>query len=190
MIADFLAEWLFNMEEQAKLKQIEYIAQFAKAIVKRDVAEMYMPKVYQPVIEPEDCYLVAVFYEGLEGGKIAYHLVFRDERVPVKQIDERYRKLRLDKYGRTTDVESIIIDLMNLTVIFRSTYASSEPYELSLHFSAVEPYSFSKGIYVSTWNHMMRVKPSAWVNLRGGYTEIIPEVVEQGRRRKAEKFEV
>lgn len=188
MLSDYIAEWLFNMEERAKIQQVEYVAEFAKERVDVDTVLRYIPVVHQPVFEPEDCRLIAIFYEGLAKGKIAYHLVFNDERFPIGRVDRKYRKLRMEKYGRTTDVETVIIDTDNLYAIFKSTYSAIEPYEMSLHFSAMEFYGYSRGVYVSTWNHMMRTTPSKWIQLRGGYVKVRPEVIIEGNRRDAERF--
>jgi len=65
-----------------------------------------VPAVFQPIFEPEEGRLCAIFTAPGEN-----HLVFKDEVAPARLWDEWYRELRILNLGRAADIESIeIID--------------------------------------------------------------------------------
>lgn len=133
------------------------------------------PEVWVPVWEPMPCRLGAIF---IEPG--AFHLVFLDEIAPEHEVDEEYRKVRQEIYGRTTDVESVEVFqdpfISGVTLFNNASFINI--YETSMHFTWAG--SWERRIYSNTWNHMLSVQPNCIIEARGGY----------GRRRHMESAEV
>ena len=163
---------MVNAELDHQRRQAEY---FAARVVE---GPLLTPLVYQPVIEPIEGALVAVF---LELG--AAHLVFRDEVAPVAEIDEQYRRARADVFGRTIDIESV--EFEGAEALFHGAGAGINLYETSWHFDARE--AFAGRLYSSTWNHMLSAGPRRLIELRGGYRPMLP-VVRYGSRKDAERW--
>jgi len=146
--------------------QVDYFQKRAK------VGDILRPKVYQPKCEPAEGRLVAIF---VEPG--AAHLVFRDEIAPQKELDQRYREIRLKVFGRVHDVESV--EFVDDQIKFVNNFSFINIYESSLHWTSVE--TFSGFIFSDTWNHMLS-SGGKWVNIfRGGYRETVAEILEGGR---------
>ncbi len=127
-----------------------------------------VPAVFQPVMEPEESLLCAIFIAPGEN-----HLVFRDEIAPTKKWDEWYRGYRIRNLGRAADIESLEITDNN-QVIYHWCYSFFNLYESGMHYSGRQP--FNGKIYSSTWNHMLNNGPQFPIRIRGGYREMNPEV--------------
>lgn len=159
-------------EVEHQKMQIDYFTKREK------VGTINRPRFYQPKFEPAAAELVVVY---IEPG--AAHLVFKDEIAPQKELDERYREVRGKVFGRVHDVESV--EFLDGQVKFVNNFAFLNVYETSLHWSSVE--SFSGFLFSDTWNHMLSAG-GKWVNiLRGGYREVVPQILE-GDRDAAEKW--
>lgn len=167
-----LADRIIETEINFRLSQAEY---FTKRIL---TGVLPVVEFYQPVIEPAEGRLVLAF---VEPG--AAHFVFLDEVAPDRLLDEKYRDIRRDLYGRVHDVESI--ELIGGKVKFLDNNSSHNPYELSLHWSKEEV--FTGKVYSNTWNHMMSSSPSPLIELRGGYKNIELEL-RAGNRDDAERW--
>lgn len=159
--------------------EIEHQKMQSDYFAKREkVGDIVRPRVYQPKIEPVETELVVVF---IEPG--AAHLVFRDEVAPAKELDERYREVRQQVFGRIHDVESV--EFIDGQAKFVNNFAFINVYETSLHWTSVE--TFSGSIFSDTWNHMLSAG-GKWVNiLRGGYRDVTTRIIE-GDRAAAEKW--
>jgi len=169
---DVIMEKVIAVEVEHQKMQIDYFTRREK------FGDIVRPRVYQPKIEPAGAELVAVF---VEPG--AAHLVFRDEIAPQKELDETYRETRQKVFGRIHDVESV--EFMDGHVKFVNNFSFLNIYESSFHWPSVE--TFSGIIFSDTWNHMLS-HGGKWVNvLRGGYREIVPQILE-GDRAAAEKW--
>ena len=142
------------------------------------VGEVVVPEVYLPVFEPPEATLVAIF---VEPG--AVHLVFLDEVAPNPRLDERYREVRRQLYGRVTDVESVEVGEQ---IRFVNNASLLNLYETSLHYSDVAIYKGA--IYSNTWNHMLSARPQFWIKARGGYNRVEVEVKE-GDREEAGRWQ-
>lgn len=136
------------------------------------------PAVFQPVIEPEESLLCAIFVAPGEN-----HLVFRDEIAPTKKWDEWYRGYRIQNLGRAADIESI--EIMETEVIYYWCYSFANLYESGIHYSGRQAWTGT--IYSSTWNHMLTNRPEFPILIRGGYREMDPEVY-YGDRDAAEEY--
>jgi len=137
-----------------------------------------VPVVYQPVFEPEESLLCAIFISPGEN-----HLVFRDEIAPTKAWDEWYRAYRIENLGRASDIESI--EITDNEVGYHWCYSFANLYETGLHYSGRQPWTGK--IYSNTWNHMLTNKPAFPILLRGGYREMDPEIY-HGDRNDAEEY--
>jgi len=136
------------------------------------------PVVYQPVFEPEESLLCAVFIAPGET-----HLIFRDEVAPTKLWDEWYREFRIANLGRASDIESL--EIMDSGVSYHWCYSFLNLYETGMHYSGSQPWTGS--IYSSTWNHMLTNKAQLPILLRGGYRKMEPEIY-YGDRDAAEEY--
>jgi len=136
------------------------------------------PSVFQPVFEPEEGQLCAIFIAPGEN-----HLVFRDEIAPTKRWDEWYRELRILNLGRASDIESI--EIRDNEVVYHWCYSFLNLYESGLHYSGRQ--DWTGNIYSSTWNHMLTNKPEIPILLRGGYKKMEPEIY-YGDRDAAEEY--
>lgn len=166
--ADVIVENIIAQEIGFTLRQSQYFQARAK------VGAVVVPAVYQPVIEPAEGRLIAIF---VEPG--AAHLVFQDEIAPVAKLDSRYREIRRGVFGRTHDVESV--EFIDGQISFPD--ASSGPfnlYETSFHFKTSEAYQAA--IYSNTWNHLMSAGPQWYIALRGGYQKFDAPVFAGGRQ--------
>jgi len=165
--------------ERVVATEVEHQKMQMDYFTKREkVGATIRPKVYQPKVEPAGAELVVVF---VEPG--AAHLVFRDEIAPKKELDERYREVRKKLFGRVHDVESV--EFVDSQVKFVNNFSFINVYETSLHWTSVE--AFSDVLFSDTWNHMLSVG-GKWVNiLRGGYLEVVPQMLE-GDRAAAERW--
>ena len=167
-----VAEKIIATEVEHQKMQIDY---FTKREKKGPVVR---PRVYQPKMEAVEADLVAVY---VEPG--AVHLVFRDEIAPQKALDERYREVRKNIFGRVHDVESV--EFIDGQVKFVNNYSFINIYESSLHWTNVE--TFTECIFSDTWNHMLTAG-GKWVNIvRGGYRLVTAPILE-GDRVAAEKW--
>ena len=137
-----------------------------------------IPVVYQPVFEPEESLLYAIFIAPGET-----HLVFKDEIAPTKAWDEWYRAYRIESLGRASDIESLEISEDRVTYLW--CYSFANLYESGLHYSGRQ--NWTGKIYSSTWNHMLTNRPELPILLRGGYREMAPEVY-YGDRDAAEEY--
>lgn len=138
-----------------------------------------IPAVFQPVIEPAESLLRAIFIAPGEN-----HLVFLDEIAPMKKWDEWYRGYRIRNLGRSADIESLEITDNN-QVIYHWCHSLANLYESGMHYSGRQ--SWTGTIYSSTWNHMMSNKPAFPIQLRGGYRKMEPEIY-NGDRDAAEEY--
>lgn len=126
--------------------------------------------------DPEE--LLRVYKEPDEDG-MALHLVWGDETIPLRQADERYREFRREEFGRTSDVETLIVRPDD--ILFPGTWGGPQPYWTSLHGTWPEP---RKGVvFIRTWNHMLSTNP----NPTATYRRADPGVREGGRE-EAEAF--
>ena len=137
-----------------------------------------VPVVFQPLIEPEEGQLCAIFIAPGEN-----HLVFRDEIAPTKLWDEWYRAYRIWSLGRSSDIESI--EITEAEVIYPWNYSFINLYESSIHYSGRQ--NWTGVIYSSTWNHMLNNKPQVPILLRDGYRRMEPEIY-YGDRDAAEEY--
>jgi len=128
--------------------------------------------VYQPLFEPEESLLSAIF---IAPGEI--HLVFWDEIAPTKAWDEWYRAYRIENLGRASDIESL--EISDHEVAYHWCYSFANLYETGMHYSGRQPWTGK--IYSSTWNHMLTNKAEIPILLRGGYKRMEPEVYYGGR---------
>lgn len=136
------------------------------------------PVVYQPLFEPAESLLCAIFIAPGEN-----HLVFRDEIAPTRAWDEWYREFRILNLGRASDIESI--EIRDNEVIYHWCYSYLNLYESGLHYSGRQ--DWTGNIYSSTWNHMLTNKPEIPILLRGGYKKMEPEIY-YGDRDAAEEY--
>ena len=144
------------------------------------VGDIVRPKIYQPKMEPAESAVVVIF---VEPG--AVHLVFRDEIAPQVELDERYREVRQQLYGRVHDIESVEFPKPQWVKFFNN-YSFFNIYEVSYHWTSEE--SYKGAIFSDTWNHMCSAGGN-WVNiLRGGYKEADVEFRE-GDREAAERWQ-
>lgn len=137
-----------------------------------------VPVVYQPVFEPEETAVRAIF---IAPGEI--HLIFLDEIAPSKLWDEWYRQVRLERLGRAADIESLEIE--EEEVIYHWCYSFANVYETGLHYSGRQPWTGK--IYSNTWNHMLSSGGQFPVFLRGGYRVLEPAIY-SGDRDAAEEY--
>lgn len=136
------------------------------------------PTVFQPIFEPEEGLLCAIFIASGEN-----HLVFRDEIAPTRAWDEWYRAYRIENLGRAADIESL--EIIGSEVIYHWCYSFLNLYETGMHYSGRQPWTSS--IYSSTWNHMLTNKAELPILLRGGYRRMEPEIY-YGDRDAAEEY--
>lgn len=130
------------------------------------------PTVFQPVFEPREGSLCAIFIAPGEN-----HLVFTDEVAPTKLWGEWYREWRIFTLGRASDIESL--EISDHEVAYHWCYSFANLYETSMHYSGRQPWTGK--IYSSTWNHMLTNKAEIPILLRGGYKRMEPEVYYGGR---------
>lgn len=167
-----IIEKVIATEVEHQRMQFDYFTKREK------VGAVMSPRVYQPKQEAMEAELVAVY---VEPG--AAHLVFHDEIAPQKDLDERYREVRLKTFGRVHDVESV--EFIDSQVKFVGNYSFLNVYETSLHWTNVE--TFSDCIFSDTWNHMLSAG-GKWFNVvRGGYRLVKVPILE-GDRAAAEKW--
>ncbi len=136
------------------------------------------PVVYQPLFEPEESLLCAIFIAPGEN-----HLVFLDEIAPTKAWDEWYRAYRIENLGRASDIESL--EISDTDIFYHWCYSFANLYETGMHYSGSQPWTGK--IYSSTWNHMLTNKPAIPILLRGGYKRMEPEIY-YGDRDAAEEY--
>ncbi|MBA7571385.1 hypothetical protein ES708_13147 [subsurface metagenome] len=136
------------------------------------------PVVYQPVFEPEEALLCAIFVAPGET-----HLVFKDEVAPTRGWDEWYRAYRIQNLGRASDIESL--EITDNEVAYHWCYSFLNLYETGMHYSGSQPWTGK--IYSSTWNHMLTNKAQLPILLRGGYRKMEPEIY-YGDRDAAEEY--
>ena len=180
-----IAQALANMEELAWKRQLEYFKPLPKPRVLAYSVEDLMPKKIM-MAKPDKAKLVAVFYEP-GSDRLFLHLVFDDEYFPIDPVDEIYRKIRKEKFGRTADVESVEIRPGPIRMAnFVTTYCGPNVYETSVHFDGKEP--FFGTLYVDTWNHLMSCLPSPAVLFRYGFKEAKNYIIREGTRKDAEEF--
>ena len=134
-----------------------------------------MPRFYADSRDPAT--LIAIYQEPQPNRTILLHLVWTDEYHPNPRYDEEYRKLRQEKYGRTTDVETI--GLEEQYTWFPLTFAGPQPYYSAIHLPAILPNTNT--IYPRTWNHLLNTRPSA----SASYEEAYP-ITYEGTRQDAE----
>lgn len=133
---------------------------------------------FQPVIEPEEGRLCAIFIAPGEN-----HFVFRDEVAPMQLWDEWYRAWRLYTLGRSADIESI--EILDDEIRYYACFSWANLYETGFHYSGKQPWTGE--IYSSTWNHMLTNKPAAPILWRDGYRRVETEIY-YGDRDAAEEF--
>lgn len=134
------------------------------------------PRVFLPVLDPVDLLAVLV-----EPG--AVHLVFADEVHPDRTVDEQYRKIRWQVWGRAHDVESAEVRDGKLHFVGSSSFGNL--YETSIHGDREEAYEGA--VYSNTWNHLLSAKPEWPLRLRGGYREVKVAIM-RGSRADAENW--
>jgi hypothetical protein len=170
MLPQYLIENIIRQELSFREAQSLFFRSRAKT------GDIFVPEVYQPVIEPEVSTLRFIF---VEPG--AAHLVFADEVAPDGELDRRYRDIRREQFGRVTDVESV--EFASGRVVFRDDYSGINLYETSLHYAA-SPMD-SGMLFTNTWNHLLSACPQLSIQLRGGYRPVVAEV-RGGSRQDAE----
>jgi len=180
-----LANIIANIELNAYKKQLAYFKPLPKPRVLAYSVEDLMPEKIM-LAKPDKANLVALFYEP-GPDRLFLHLVFDDEYFPIDPIDNIYRKIRKEKFGRTADVESVeirpgLIRMAN----FVTTYCGPNVYETSIHFDGREP--FLGTLYVDTWNHLMSCLPAPAVLSRYGFKEAKDYIIREGTREDAEEF--
>lgn len=169
---EYFINKIIEAEVQHQQAQREYFAKREK------VGDLVMPWIWQPVIESEATNLVAVFQEPG-----ALHLVFRDEIAPFTDLDKRYRKVRQEVFGRTTDVESLEFD--GKYVRFEGNFSIPNVYESSFHWTSAQ--DFKGDIFSDTWNHLTSTIGTVFDRARGGYRATQFEV-HRGDRAAAESW--
>lgn len=156
-----------------------------------------LPVVHQPIFELDrfDTELVAIFYDSPGPDTVNFHLVFRDEVIHWSpDIDERYREIRREKYGRTTDIESIRIRILadgRPFIDFPFDYSLTPIYSGSLHYGFRGIPWTSGSVFSSSWNHLLDQlgRPSSpIIRFFGGYRVVVPAVVQEGTREDTESF--
>jgi hypothetical protein len=170
ILPDYVIDNIIREELYYRELQSRYFRSRAKE------GPLVVPAIYQPVIEPAEGALRFIF---IEPG--AVHLVFNDEVAPNPVLDSRYRNVRQELYGRTTDVESIEIAGGDLN--FRDDASGLNVYETSAHFQSTAPYQGE--VYSSTWNHLMSCRQKLPILVRGGYQLMVAEI-RRGSRADAE----
>ena len=156
----------------------EYFHSIARARSRRITGSVpEPPKILVPKLDRAR--VVAVF---LDKGMV--HIVWDDEYVPFPAIDDAYRRIRCLKYGRTADVETVII--RGGMASFPYTFAEPQPYEASLHFDS--SLGYRGAIFSWTWNHMLSTRPSPWVMIRGGYRVEKNYEIKKGTRDDADDY--
>jgi len=185
-------KWIILEEVRSQLHQREYFKPLGKDII--DYSK-FVPKCY--IAKQDKAELVAIFIEGGPVfGKVYLHLVYTDEYCPIPIVDQIYRKIREIWFGRHADIESVEISPLTIgsivlpipyitSVKFPTTWSSYfQPYPISIHHSAVEPWSGT--LYSNTWNHLMTAGPSP-TQLFVNYREEKPKVF-VGSRADAEEY--
>jgi hypothetical protein len=158
-----------------------------------------LPTVFQPNFEldnfPDRTELVAIFWDSPAPNLVNFHLIFRDEVLPFsKRIDEAYRKLRENKLGRTTDIESfsVRIGLFNVPrLTLPLDYSLTPIYHGNVHYASTGIPWVTGQIYSSTFNHLLDQFGrylSPVIRFFGGYRIVEPPVVREGTRVEATKF--
>ena len=124
------------------------------------------------VREEDKADLQSVYVTGLTDKTTLLHLVFNDEFFPIKKIDEKYRELRMEAFGRTIDVESMSILRDRLTFFW--TFSGPQPFWSNFHLFWVVSRVRDKKIYVTTWNHLMNFRPGLIGHQR--FKQVFPEI--------------
>jgi len=179
---EWLARLIAGMEELAWRRQLEYFKPLPRPRALAYSVEDLLPRKIM-VAKPDKARLAAVFYEP-GPDRLFLHLVFSDEYFPIRAVDDIYREIRREKFGRTADVESV--EIRPGAATFVATYCGPNVYETSIHFSGREPYSGT--LYVDTWNHLMSCLPSPAVLIRYGFKEVKGYELIEGTRKDAEEF--
>lgn len=167
-LPDVLATSLIQREIEFSLLQHSYFR--ARAVA----GPVVTPVVFQPVFEPDEGRLLAIFREAG-----AIHLVFLDEIAPNEALNEKYRAERLKIFGRTYDIESVEIGGNGQAFFNGAGVWPLNPYEVPAHATRWETYRGT--IYSTTWNHCMSCSEDPLINLRGGYREREAPVYTGGR---------
>jgi len=185
-IAHRIAKALAIQDYKAQLRQRAYFKPLPPPRPRVLKLEDLMPNAIW-VANPDESRLLRVYYEIGEN-RAFFHLVFSDEYVPFGPIDDVYRTIRKELYGRTADVESFEVMKSGSTLLanFVSTYTGPNVYETSVHFDGREPYN--NVLYVNTWNHLMSALPAPQIYVRYGYKEAGEVEFVPGTRSDAEEF--
>lgn len=150
---------------------------FRKLEAREEVPEF---EIYTPTFMTEKARVRAVF---IEPG--ALHVVYNDEVFPLNdRVDERYRELRKEVFGRTADVESLRVSRGQ--AILPSTSALPNPFfESSLHGYDTQPWTGR--LFKSTWNGLISTLPNPFFTFKGGYVKATYEL-RHGNREDAIEY--
>lgn len=179
ILAKVVAEALFLKKDHFRRWQKNYIQDFRRARVATRSVPPLVEEFRFFMHRKDPMELVVVYIEGFEGGDGMFHLVFSDEEFAVARVDEKYRELRQERYGRTMDVETIAIK-QGFTV-FPQDFAGIQPYNTSIHMSSV---TLMRTVFSSTWNHLFHFTWKPWESLKD-YREVAPPLL-RGTREDAE----
>jgi len=180
-----IANLIASIEFEAYKKQLAYFRPLLKPRVLAYSVEDLIPKKIM-LAKPDKANLVALFCEP-GPDRLFLHLVFDDEYFPIDPVDEIYKEVRKEKFGRTADVESVEIRPGLIRMVnFVTTYCGPNVYETSAHFDGKEP--FLGTLYIDTWNHLMSCLPSPAVLIRHGFKEAKDFEIREGTRKDAEEF--
>ena len=95
---------------------------------------------------------------------VKYTLTFTDEDHPIPWIDSWYDDIRMDVYGRITDIETFYVD--DDQIEFIGVWSDEQTFYKLIPLHYTSEMSFQNTVYVSnTWNHMMSTEdtnPSMW----------------------------
>lgn len=124
-----------------------------------------IPSVALPTVDVSNILQVVYVAEYENGAEIT--LLFKDEDRPNPFLAVLYDMLRYPLYGRTSDVETVII--IGETVHFPGTYAAKQTWNTRNphHEDATVPMSkFDRNeandwiLYTNTWNHLFSESPN------------------------------
>ena len=95
---------------------------------------------------------------------VKYTLTFTDEDHPIPWIDSWYDDVRMDVYGRITDIETFYVD--DDQIEFIGVWSDEQTFYKLIPLHYTSEMSFQNTVYVSnTWSHMMSTEdtnPSMW----------------------------
>lgn len=179
-VPKIVAEALFIKEDRFQRLQRGFAQEF-REIRRPRIALTPEIQEFRFFLHPrEKAQLEAVYWESFTNGDALLHLVFTDEFFRLKRADDEYRKIRQERYGRVTDVETIALE--NGVVVYRWTYSGPQPYDTSIHLSIRV---LGKNVFVATWNHMLNFAAKPWEDPTT-YQLVEPEMI-PGTREDAEK---